>query len=244
MNRLSRVVAIVPLMVAVCSLSAVAQQRPPAETSPPSSTENEALPGANRPGSDPLQLLLQSGEIQEKLELTDEQISQLKQVDQQVRSSLGKRTRGVNESAELATQTDQARKMVAEVLEPRQLSRLREILYQVNGQEAIDELSKPLGITSKQQEEIKEVRGMTDQKIRGDFTRARSSSPQEVCQTVNANRQKLESVRSANYQESLKQLSDEQREALEELQGEKITLQPPPCTSASSPTPASRSLTP
>ena len=198
----------------------------------------EALPGANRPGSDPLQLLLLSSQVQKELGLSSTQIQQLQQINKQVRSSLASSTRSANPKADLENKTREAQSQVSEVLQPRQLARFREILYQVNAYDAAREQSASLGLTQEQQQKIANDRQATNNNLRGKFTnvaRTRgASNPEASCNAVKTNRAALDSVwQQSGITRGI--LSSEQQASLDQLKGKTFALEAPPCAAPKAP---------
>ena len=233
MNQLSNSLklTVASLLLALCSLPAWAEI--PKETTLPDPDTAEVLPGAARPGSDPLQLL-QVEEVQQELKLTPEQIEQLDRVDTEVRARLNQRSRGMNSRAALEKQVQQAQQQVADVLEPNQLERFREILLQVNGwaPEAAPpsrarggvSLQNPIELNAQQEEQLADLQEDTQQQIGSNFSRSRSSDPEAICQTVDANRERIEPILQASQERALAALTEEQRATLEELKGEPFEL--------------------
>jgi hypothetical protein len=225
--------AVTCLLVAY-SLSARAET--PKESSLPNPDVLEVLPGASRPGSDPLQLI-QAEQVQKELELSDNQIEQLQQIDQQVRSQLNQRSRGIDTSQDMEKEVQDARQQVAGVLQPDQLERFREILLQVNGWAPEPPPSRsrglnfqnPIQLNSEQQQELTDLQKEMQQSMRSSFSRSRSSDPEAICRTVNDNREKIEPIRQAIQQQALEALTEEQQATLEELKGEPFALEPPDC---------------
>jgi Spy/CpxP family protein refolding chaperone len=223
---------VISLLVGLGNLPALAD--PPAETTPPAPDRTRVLPGAGRPGSDPLQLL-QLPKVQQELQLTEEQIQKLKAIDTGTRERLRQRTRG----ADLERQVQQTRQQVADVLKPQQLARFRGILLQVNGWEPESppprsrgqNVRNPIELSPQQRQQLTTLQEQTNQRIRGNVTRTRSSDPAAICQTVNANRQRIEPIRQASQQQALEALTPEQRATLDKLKGEPFELEPPPCNS-------------
>lgn len=226
------------LLLVTCSLPAIAQTRN--DSRAPDATALQVLPGADRPGSDPLQLL-QLEEVQKELGLTPEQVAKLKQIDQQAHSQLNQRSRGLGQQAQNPAQQRQAleknadatRQKVAEVLKPDQLDRFRGIVLQVNGWTPELPSSRtrgtaprdPLNLTPEQQKKVSSVQTQSQQQMSGKLqtTRTRGSNAADVCQ-------QMEQLRTQRNEQALATLSNEQRATLEKMKGPEIALPARSCT--------------
>jgi hypothetical protein len=133
------------------------------------------LPGASRPGADPLRLL-QSPEVRKDLSLTESQIQQLQQLDRdtraRVRGLAGARARGGTASpsvtavrgfeAQQQEAARQSRQRVAEILGPGQLEAFKAIVESSPGQDPLelltsDGVSARLGLTEAQMLQLRQL---------------------------------------------------------------------------------------
>ena len=133
------------------------------------------LPGASRPGADPLRLL-QYPEVRKDLSLSDGQIQQLQQLDRdtraRVRSLAGGRTRGGTASPSVAAvrvfeaqqqeAARQSRQRVAEILEPGQLEAFKAIVESSPRQDPLqllisDGVRSRLGLTAAQTQQLRQL---------------------------------------------------------------------------------------
>lgn len=238
MNRASKLInlTLASLLVAVCAIPTEAQT--PNESRMPDATTMQSLPGAARPGSDPLQLL-QLEEVQKELKLTDAQIEQLKKISDQAHSQVtqSQRSRGTMKQTALTRGVETTREEVASVLKPNQLERLRQVLLQVNGWSPEPAGTRtrgtnrpdPLRISSEQQKKLVSVNEQGQQQLRSNFTRTRSTNAQEICNTIMSNRERMQPIREEKKEQVLASLSSEQRTTLDKLKGETFELQPPTC---------------
>lgn len=236
MNRHSPIghLALASLLAVVCNLPAAAQ--PPKENQVPDSLSISVLPGARRPGADPLQLLLVE-EVQQELELTDTQTEALEAIAHEAYSSLAQTSRGIQEEQALEDHIDEFSEQVAQTLNEEQLERFRGIVLQLNGLSAEPTAPQtrgttrldPLELTPEQQQRLDTLSEVTEQTLRQGFVSTRSSDPDAICTTVEANREKLESIRAARATAAEEVLTDEQQATLEQIKGEPFELDPPPC---------------
>src|ERR1700746_2943908 len=135
------------LLAAALSLNsfANAQVKIKDESAPPPSSMI-GLPGASRYGTDPLHLL-QTAKVKQELKLTDEQNSKIAKVsekyDKNAAAKLGNAQKEGLSEQEIREREDKliesARKEISGILNADQLNRLKQILLQVNGAEALQD---------------------------------------------------------------------------------------------------------
>src|ERR1019366_9624647 len=96
-------------------------------------------PGGELPGADPLQLLLNSFEVQHELRLTEAQIGRLQLAARNFRTQMQALTAPPpgtamdQAQAAIARQMTDTRGMIARELAPEQLARLQQIMLQIEG---------------------------------------------------------------------------------------------------------------
>lgn len=226
---------LVSLTISAIGLPAIAQ---PPSSPPPSSSPNRTPPphpDVERPGMSPLELL-QLEQVQKELGLTQEQMDKLKKLaEQQPPPPQNQRSRGLGQQPPITAEQEQVfaqqaqamRQQIEEVLDQEQLNRLRGFLIQANG--FIPELNRartrgnapddPLKLTPEQREKIADIQAQTQQSARNALqtARTRGNNPASTCQ-------KLEEINEQSTEEIMSVLSQEQQEALEELQGPKLDL--------------------
>jgi Spy/CpxP family protein refolding chaperone len=207
------------------------------------------LPGNDRTASDPLSLI-QNSQIKKELNLTDEQSTKIKLIEQEFRAAIKDRVSGVTLkgldekqqeakikeiSDDIDKQVQETRKKVGEVLNPEQETRWKQIALQIYGWGVLtkDDYSSDLKLTAKQQENMNQVRDQMITKMRANWQNPdNSQEPRE--KVIASNRQRLEQIIKNTNQEALDILTPEQKKNLETLKGKEFKLDP---KSLPSPTP-------
>ncbi|MCP9932728.1 hypothetical protein KBZ08_02240 [Cyanobium sp. Candia 9D4] len=191
------------------------------------------------PGQDPLQLLISDG-MRARLGLTEAQAEQLRQVAAQAGPPGGGRSRGAGAadgiaalSRQLEALTSSVRSRVAGILTPEQLTRLRQILLQVDMAALADPaMAGALNLTPDQQRSLALDRQRTLDAI-GEghqLPRARGPAGEVPCSALQANRTRLDPVLQQNQSRSRGVLTASQRTVLEQMEGKPLALTPPePC---------------
>jgi hypothetical protein len=191
------------------------------------------------PGQDPLLLLL-SPEVGARLGLTATQTEQLRQLAAQAGPPGGGRSRGsaatagiAGLSGQLEALTRTVRASVARILTPDQLTRLRQILLQVDGAALADPaMAGALNLTPEQQRALALDRQQTLDAIGEGHRLPRSRGPagEVPCSALQANRTRLDPVLQQNQSRSRGVLTASQRSLLEQMEGKPLALTPPePC---------------
>ena len=222
------------LLVIAAALSltpfANAQVKIKDETAPPPASM-VGLPGANRYGTDPLHLL-QTGKVKQELKITDDQSAKLAQVaekyDQAAASKLGNVRMDVltgsqkaGKQQEIRETEDQlietSRQEVSAILNADQLNRLKQILLQVNGAEALQdkEVAKQVGITPQETAKLQKLQVKTNAMLRN------SVHPNGQ---VDADITAADKIDNQAKEQSLGSLTSEQKEKLDSLRGAPFTL--------------------
>ncbi len=187
------------------------------------------LPGAAKPGTDPLQLL-QNGQVQKDLGLSASQVDRLRQLNDQTRARVrsAARTRGGPgaapsvgavrgyEAQQQQAQQD-ARQKVAEILQPQQLQQFRMIVESQPGADPMEllqseQVGSALGLS---QDQAGQLRQLAEQLRAGAGGRTRGASPgsQELAaqrtrldQQVREARQQVAEILTAQQLQRLKQI--------------------------------------
>ncbi len=219
------------LALAVVLASLPAQAAPaqaPAEGQIPDPVSMR-LPGAAKPGTDPLQLM-QNGQVQKDLGLSASQVERLRQLNDQSRAQVRSvaRTRGGPgaapsvgavrgyEAQQQQAQQD-ARQKVAEILQPSQLQQFRMIVESQPGADPFellqsDQVRSALGLS---QDQAGQLRQLAEQLRAGAGGRTRGASPgsQELAaqrtrldQQVREARQQVAEILTAQQLQRLKQI--------------------------------------
>ncbi|MDJ0732580.1 MAG: Spy/CpxP family protein refolding chaperone [Nostocaceae cyanobacterium] len=199
------------------------------------------LPGNDRTTSDPLSLI-QNEQIKKELQLTENQSAKIKQIEQDFRAAITQRVSGVTFkgldktqkeakikeiSKDLDKEIQEARKKVGAVLKPEQETRWKQIVLQIYGWGVLtkDEYSSELKLTSKQQEEMNQLRDQMITKMRANWQNPdNKNEPRE--KVIASNRQRLEQIVKNTNEEALDVLTPEQKKNLEKLKGKKFNLDP------------------
>jgi len=221
------------VLAAALSLTPFADAQIKSELAPPPASM-VGLPGASRYGTDPLHLL-QTAKVKQELKITDEQAAKIAQVaekyDREAASKLGgERTRGVSaqETREIGDKLiESSRQEISGILDAKQLDRLKQILLQVNGAEALQdkEVAKQVGITPDESAKIQKLQAQTTEKLRGSFEKPRSSDPAEAQMMLGAVVGNADKINNQAQQQSLGALTAEQKQKLEKLRGAPFTLE-------------------
>ncbi|MBW4529802.1 MAG: hypothetical protein KME02_03840 [Aphanothece saxicola GSE-SYN-MK-01-06B] len=186
------------------------------------------LPGAAKPGTDPLQLM-QNGQVQKDLGLSASQVERLRQLNDQTRALVRSvaRTRGGGagaapsvgavrgyEAQQQQAQQD-ARQKVAEILQPNQLQQFRMIVESQPGADPMellqsDQVRSALGLSQDQAGQLRQLAG---QLRAGGRTRGTSPGSQELAaqrtrldQQVREARQQVADILTAQQLQRLKQI--------------------------------------
>jgi hypothetical protein len=209
------------------------------ESAPPPASM-VGLPGASRFGTDPLHLL-QTAKVKKELKITDDQSAKLAKVagkyDQEVASKLGSvQLQGlsgqqkIGKEQEVRETGDQliesSRKEVSSILSPDQLNRLKQILLQVNGAEALQdkEVAKQVGITPEESAKIQKVQMQTSSLLRHDLGMPQNGGPTQP-QMLGANVEAADKINSHAQDQYLGTLTSDQKQKLDKLRGAPFTLE-------------------
>lgn len=191
-------------------------------------------PGGELPGADPLQLLLNSFEIQHDLRLTAAQIGNLQLAARNFRTQMQALTAPApgtspdQGQAAIARGMADTRGMIARELTPEQLARLQQIMLQIEGPclATVDnQLGQHLGLTNEQWKQLATVCHERDQQMRAAF---RPPAPgANECQVAVGNRDRIEPIRARSDAQVLALLSAQQRTKFAAQQGSPMHLEPP-----------------
>src|ERR1700680_3532698 len=170
------------VLAATLSLTSFAQAQIKTNDSAPPPPSMVGLPGASRYGTDPLHLL-QTAKVKQELKITDDQSAKLAKVaakyDQEAASKLGNvQLQGLSGQQKVGKEQEirdtgdklieSSRQEVSSILNPDQLNRLKQILLQVNGAEALQdkEVAKQVGITPDESAKIQQIQMQTSSILR------------------------------------------------------------------------------
>jgi Spy/CpxP family protein refolding chaperone len=179
--------------------------------------------------------LLGVTKVQEELELSDEQKTDLRKVGEEAREQLrglftgagnfrdlseeerNKRMAEIREKSAAANKEIQ--KKVEGVLLEHQVARLKEISLQVRGLAALQdaEVQTALGISADQKEQLTKVSEENREKFRSLFQGGQGGNREEA-------RERFEQARKEANDRTLAVLTAEQKDKFEKMQGEKIEI--------------------
>jgi hypothetical protein len=178
--------------------------------------------------------LLAQEKVQKELKLNDEQVAKVKEAGEKIRADMAPQWSGVRDiqdqaqrrakSTELANEADQkAREQLRDVLSREQMMRLFQIRLQVRG--LVWGLNNPrlaerLQLTEEQKTKAAEIEKATQAKVAEAMSGMRDLS-QEQRQEKMAGVRK---IRDEAKEQALGILTDQQKEALQKMQGEKFEL--------------------
>jgi Spy/CpxP family protein refolding chaperone len=159
--------------------------------------------------------LLTQKSVQEELKLSDDQVKKVTDLGEKAREEFGKlrdlsREERQQKAAELSKANDKA---VAEILQPNQLKRLKQIHWQQQGARAFGdpEVADALKFTDQQKDKIKAVQEEAQKEMSA--LRQSGGDREEV-------RKKSEELRKATNDKLMGLLTDEQKTKWKELTGE------------------------
>lgn len=220
-------------------LPALAQPLPPRGIMPrqqdamPGPMMGEA-PGADMPGADPLQLLVNSYQVQRDLGLTPHQLVNLQlasrnfltQMQELMAPRPGVRPEQVR--AALDEQMARTRPMIARELTPEQLARLQQIMLQIEGPCAAVRdpgIAAQLGLAGQEAAQAAAACRERTMQMRTAF---QPPAPgEDPCQVAARNRDRLMRIRAEGDAQLWALFSPPQRAEFARLEGREIALEPP-----------------
>jgi hypothetical protein len=192
------------------------------------------VPGAELPGADPFQLLLNSFEVQGELHLSKDQLERLARAARNFRTQIQALTvpqPGVSpdqQRAQIAAQMMDTRAMIARELTPEQLARLQQIVLQLEGlclTMADGQIGQRLSLTDDQQHRLGAICMDRTQQMRAAFEPP--APGQDECRIAAVNRDRIEAIRARSDEQALQVLTARQRTQFAGMQGRHINLEPP-----------------
>jgi hypothetical protein len=175
--------------------------------------------------------LLQNKSVQQELKLTDDQITKVKEVTDEIRSKhqedftklrdISDQTERREKGAELMkTVGEETNKALAGVLKPEQEKRLKQIRLQTEGTRAFQdpEVEKALKLSDEQKDSLKTIEADARKEMEG--LRGGQGNREE-------NRKKFESLRQETKDKAAAVLNDTQKKEWKELTGEPFKLEQP-----------------
>jgi hypothetical protein len=229
------------VLAAALSLTAFANAQIKTTESAPPPSSMIGLPGANRYGTDPLHLL-QTTKVKQELKITEEQGAKLAKVadkyDQQAAAKLGSvQLDGLNSQEKAAKEQEiretgdklieSSRQEVSSILNPDQLNRLKQILLQVNGADALQdkEVAKQVGITPEESAKIQKLQASTNVMLRNSLGGPHNGANQTQMSLGAANIRTADKINNQAQEKYMGALTPEQKEKLAKLSGAPFTLE-------------------
>ena len=182
-------------------------------------------PGGNLLG------LLRNQDVQNDLQLTTDQKDKLRDAAQGM-GNMRERMQGLQDLSQEQRQAkmqeimkemqEKTEKQLAEILQPAQLQRLKEIRLQVMGAAALalPEVAKALDITAEQTEKLKAIQQQLQEKRREAMQGAADLSQEEREKM----RETMQQMAKDATAKALEVLTPQQKEAFEKLKGKKIDI--------------------
>lgn len=201
-------------------------QRPPAP--------GEA-PGGGRPNADPMEMLINSAELQAELKIEPDQLSHLKSIAHEFRSrqfELLQQLQAGPEKARAAraaldAHMEMGRAMIARVLKRRQLDRLQQIMMQVGGACLAlrdENVSQALSIDPSQ---MRRIMAACQKMQQAGAPIPAGVGPREACAAMRQAKEAYDAVRGQVEAEMATILSGGQTAALHAMEGEPFAMTPP-----------------
>jgi hypothetical protein len=218
-------------------------QTPPTETpATDQATQGDSpitigLEGDNRQNTDPLELI-QSEQVKTELNITDDQIAQLKTLEEELRATLKQKTSGIDMKelqkddakikalyADIDKDIQASREKVGQILKPEQIQRLRGISLQLFGFGVLTlaDVEQDLKITPEQKAEMDTLREELFKNMKASWE-IPTGTAEEKQKIIANNRKKMDQIVQENNSKALALLTDEQKQTLETLKGEKFVL--------------------
>lgn len=203
------------------------------ESAPPPASM-VGLPGASRFGTDPLNLL-QTAKVKQELKITDAQSAKIAKVaekyDRAAAAKLGNSQKeGLN--AQQIRETgdkliESSRQEVSAILNPDQLNRLKQILLQVDGAEALQdkEVAKQVGITPEESAKIQKLQLQTNSLLRNSLEMPHGDGQAQTQMMSGANVPKADKINNQAQEQYLGALTPDQKQKLDKLRGAPFTLE-------------------
>lgn len=165
--------------------------------------------------------LVQNAGVQKELKLTEEQIEKAKTATREVfgkfKDDFGKLKEATPEQrAELGKKfSDEAHKVLADVLKPEQLKRLKEIERQQRGLTDLDS-QQALKLSDEQKAKVKKITEEHTEKVR-EARKSFRDNPKEAIEKINA-------LNKAAREKEANLLTDDQKKQWKELTGESFEV--------------------
>jgi hypothetical protein len=179
--------------------------------------------------------LLRMEEVQKEIELLDDQLADIEKMQEELRGQRPQGREGERRNfqdlsdeerqklreefqARAREQAKKTEKLLAEILLPHQMDRLKELVIQQSGARALlsAEVAEKLGVSEDKRKEIEEVLGSMRERMQGLFQRGEDGERPDF----NKVRAKMQELNKEIEKESLAKLTESQREQFAKMKGE------------------------
>ncbi|OKH51297.1 hypothetical protein NIES2101_18930 [Calothrix sp. HK-06] len=245
-NKRIRPIALLPLLISIginASITACSTQN---TATTQTSESREAPKGGNTPArallrvrgqsnSDPLTLLT-SEQVRQELNLTDDQVSKLKQVNTDLRASMDKLTSGVDpaklsdadkkqKQQEVDLVNQNVRQQLTSILKPEQITRSKQIFLQLYGYGVLtqQDFKSDLKLTSEQDSKMQQLGKELFAKVQQNWDIPKGSQEEQNKILAN-NTEKVEQLVEDSNKQAVQLLTPEQQTSLDKLKGKEFKL--------------------
>lgn len=160
-------------------------------------------------------MLLRQESVQKELKLSDDQIKKVEELGEAMREKFqeARDLEGEERAKKMRELTTENEKALGKLLKPDQDKRLKQISYQQQGAQAFanPDVAKALGLTDAQKAEIQKINEDSREQMREIF---QGGPPDEE------GRKKMQEIRKAASEKSMKVLAGEQKTKWKEMQGQ------------------------
>lgn len=192
-------------------------------------------PGANMPGADPFQLLMNNREVQADLRLTETQLHHLSSISGNFRTQI--RESSFRSEREIQQQTQSGQQMINRILDSAQIDRLRQIMLQLEGDCGILTDKRTLHDLeiepdSPQFRRINAICQNLDAQIRASANIANRTYPTDACMAMAATWRQTRKLKDTVQRQIAQAMEESQRNTLIAMKGRPLTgafTKPPLC---------------
>lgn len=195
-------------------------------------------PGANMPGADPFQLLMNSREVQADLRLTETQLHHLSSISGNFRTQI--RESSFRSEREIQQQTQSGQQLINRILDSAQIDRLRQIMLQLEGDCGILTDKRTLHDLeiepdSPQFRQISTICQNLDARIRALANIANRTYPADSCMAMTVTWRQTRGIKDAAKKQIAQGMTEFQSNTLKAMKGRPLTgafTKPPLCNTS------------
>ncbi|MBD2138248.1 hypothetical protein H6F32_11745 [Anabaena sp. FACHB-1237] len=231
---LLRTLVIACLTLTMVGQPVLAQNSPNSQSTSKPTQTSDCVPFP--PGINSL-ALLRLPQVQTELQITKLQVAELTKLE----SILKQKFTGLYTSLQSRPWTDERKKkffeevqqvsqensgQLNEILQPRQFTRLKEIMLQVYGWQSLnqEETVSLLNLSEDQQNQLRKISQETNQKAFKMFEFPATNSPQSCNKVMTSNKKRLDQLRQKSQKQADAILSQKQQQLLKILKGKPFTI--------------------